>query len=439
MAPQRSTLDRAREARQAGSTDEALRLAIGLLQSGDGQLGAALFLSRALVDEGRGSLAAEIAQRLVDAYTRRGDLPQAVVAAKTAAAAGEEEGPLLASIAEAFGDGSGRVADVAPAPPPLPPALDPPEALKVLEGEALLDAAESALQSYLNSDDPVDADAPVPKLPLFGGLEKGELAELLKAFAVRDLNRGERLVTEGEEGTEAYVVANGVLHVERRGEEDGDPLLLAALGPGAIFGEMALVSEAPRAASVVADEVASVLVVSREDLERLAKVTPAIGQQLAQFCRGRMIANLLRHSSILRSVSPADREALFHRFETQRFEPGQSLVEEGDEGRGLFLLASGSVEVVGKDSDGDELRIAELGPGDVVGEISLVLRRPANATVRALSATIALQLERDDFQDAIREHPTLLGELYETATQREEETRTVVAQEALDVEDVVLL
>ncbi|HJK89462.1 MAG TPA: cyclic nucleotide-binding domain-containing protein [Polyangiaceae bacterium LLY-WYZ-15_(1-7)] len=97
------------------------------------------------------------------------------------------------------------------------------------------------------------------------------------------------------------------------------------------------------------------------------------------------------------------------------------------------------VEVVGKDADGDELRIAELGPGDVVGEISLVLRRPANATVRALHRTVALELTREEFQKAIKEHPTLLGELYEMATQREEETRTVVAQEALDVEDVVLL
>jgi cAMP-dependent protein kinase regulator len=97
------------------------------------------------------------------------------------------------------------------------------------------------------------------------------------------------------------------------------------------------------------------------------------------------------------------------------------------------------VEVVGKDADGDELRIAELGPGDVVGEISLVLRRPANATVRALHPTVALELTRDELHKVIKAHPTLLAQLYELATQREEETRSVVAQEAFDVEDVVLL
>ena len=77
--------------------------------------------------------------------------------------------------------------------------------------------------------------------------------------------------------------------------------------------------------------------------------------------------------------------------------------------------------------------------GDVVGEIGLVLRRPATATVTASHPTLALHLSREQFHEAIREHPTLLSELYELATKREEETRSVVAQQALDVEDIVLV
>jgi hypothetical protein len=50
-----------------------------------------------------------------------------------------------------------------------------------------------------------------------------------------------------------------------------------------------------------------------------------------------------------------------------------------------------------------------------------------------------MELKHEQFQEAIREHPSLLGELYDLATKREEEMRSVVAQEALDVEEVVLL
>ncbi len=222
-------------------------------------------------------------------------------------------------------------------------------------------------------------------------------------------------------------------------EEGEEELVLAGLGPGAIFGEMALVSEAPRAAAVEAGEPCTLLVVSREALEKTAAKVPVVGEALSRFCRQRMLSNLVRHSAILGAVDASERLDLVQRFQTAHFEPGDALLVEGEEGVGLFLIASGLVEVVGKDSDGDELRITELGPGDVVGEISLVLRRPANATVRAVHLTVALCLARDEFHKAIKQHPELLGELYETATQRDEETRSVVAQEALDVEDIVLL
>ncbi|HJL50153.1 MAG TPA: cyclic nucleotide-binding domain-containing protein, partial [Polyangiaceae bacterium LLY-WYZ-15_(1-7)] len=373
---------------------------------------------------------------LVDAFVRRGDLPEAVVAARTARVAGEDGDAALERIAEAFGEGSERLGDAPPTPPPLPSEIEVPKDLAKRKGQALWERADEALQALLGWDDPVDAESELPRLPLFSELEPEPLSELLAAFEVRELDGGQKAIEQGREGNEAFVVVRGVLEVVREGDER---TVLAALGPGAIFGEMALVSDAPRAASVEAAEPVTLLVVSREKLEGVAEKAPAVAQELSAFCRGRMLANLMRHSAILGAVHAQERQALMERFAPHHFEAGEALVEEGSEGQGLFLIASGGVEVVGKDADGDELRIAELGPGDVVGEISLVLRRPANATVRALHRTVALELTREEFQKAIKEHPTLLGELYEMATQREEETRTVVAQEALDVEDVVLL
>jgi CRP-like cAMP-binding protein len=152
-----------------------------------------------------------------------------------------------------------------------------------------------------------------------------------------------------------------------------------------------------------------------------------------------MVANLVRHSSILAAVDPTERQVLMDRFETRTFSAGDRLVTHGEEGGGLFLIASGTVTVSSEDADGDRIQITDLGPGDVVGEISLVLRRPATADVTAVHHTVALELSREKFQEAIKEYPSLLSELYELATTREDETKSVVAQEALDVEDIVLL
>ena len=289
-----------------------------------------------------------------------------------------------------------------------------------------------ALEALARVPDAPDA-AMVPALPLFSNLPPRPLERLLGAFEVRQVAAGEAVILEGDEGTEAFVVVRGHARAVR-GET-----VLAEVGPGAIVGEMALVSGAPRAASVIAVDAVQLLVASVKALEAVSAQAPAVGRQLSLFCRTRMISNLVRHSEILRAVAPDQRPGLIGRFETRSFERGDKLVEGGHDAERLYLIASGQVRVMGEDADGAALVVAELGPGDVVGEISLVLRRPATADVVATHHTVALELTRTGFQEAIREHPGLLGELYELATKREDELRTVVARETIDVEDVVLL
>ncbi|MFW6023264.1 MAG: cyclic nucleotide-binding domain-containing protein [Myxococcota bacterium] len=434
-----SPLDEAHGRRLAGDRDGALRLGIAILEAADQQLGAAALLASVLIDEGRTVVAGEVAGRLAEAWLRRGDLPAATAAAHLADRAGEDGAVLRRRIAEAFGEGSARLGDVSPAPPPLPSKGDIAPRVAQLEGLVLLDRAEDALQKFLTTDDPVDPGTRVPALPLFSALAPDALARLLEAFELREAPVHHEVISQGEEGREAFVVIRGLLEVLRRSEDGAAPVTLAALGPGALFGEMALVSESPRAASVVAAEPTQLLCVSRDSLEALAADVPAIGRELGRFCRGRMLSNLARHSAILRKAPPERRHALMALFESVSFEPGEPVVREGQDSEGLFLIASGGVEVTGTDAEGERLPLATLGPGDVVGEISLVLRRPATADVVARHPTVALRLSRARFQEAIEQYPGLLNELYDIATKREEETRSVVAQQALDVEDAVLV
>lgn len=430
-------MDRAHAQRLAGDKEGALRLAASILVANPEDVSAAALTSRLLTDLGAPEEPAKCAQRLVDSFIRRGELGAAVVAAKGGGDAGADANTLLAMVARAFGKGSSRVGDVSSKPPPLPSHVEVAPFFAKLSGAELLDKAGKALGRFAESTDPVKADAPIPRLPLFGALEPTALVKLLGALQVREVPGGKTVVQQGDEGREAFIVARGLLNVVR--DQGGKTTLLAALGPGAIFGEMALVSEAPRAGSVVAVEATQLLVADRPQLEQVAAKEKDIARELGAFCHSRMVANLIRHSVFLAAVEPKKRQDLMGRFETRTLAPGAQLVKQGQEVAGLFLIASGSVQVTSKDNDGDTIVVAQLGPGDVVGEISLLLRRPATADVHAVHPTVALELTRERFQAAIREHPTLLSELYELATKRDEETRSVVAQEALDVEDVVLL
>ncbi len=429
MPAQLTSLDEAWSDWASGRAEPALRRCLAILGADAAQDTAAALLTAVLAGEGD-EHAEAYASRLLDVFIDRGDLPRAVALAKVA-------GGGLDRVARAFGKGGARSADVTVAPPPLPPSgLRP----VTVAASALRGLAHRALDAALARHLEPSPVTTVPDLPLFGQLGAPALQRLLEAFELRTVASGVHVIEEGAPGAEAFVVVRGRLRAYRAPRDSSaEDTVLAELGPGAIFGEMALVSGAPRAASVVAIEPAQLLVASVEELDRVAKSAPAVGRELSAFCRTRMISNLIRHSEILGAVAPCQRPALMQRFEPRTFERGERLVEREAQTDGLFLIASGQVRVVGLDADGDELVVAELGPGDVVGEIGLVLRRPATAHVVATHHTVALELTRAHFQEAIDEYPELLGELYDLATKRDDELRTVVAQETLDVADVVLL
>jgi cAMP-dependent protein kinase regulator len=217
-----------------------------------------------------------------------------------------------------------------------------------------------------------------------------------------------------------------------------ETLLLARLGNGALFGEMALLSRAPRAASVIAVRPSIILVARRDELEAVAETEPEVGLVFADHCRRRMVDNLVRTSAILSAVKPKERPALVERFVTRTYEEGERLIVQGEESEGLHLIASGEVAVVRVDED-EQTMIATLGAGEVVGEVALILRRPSSADVIAEYPTVTLHLPRDRFLDLIKQHPAILAQLYELAVKRDEETSSIVAQEATEVLDYVLV
>jgi len=275
-------------------------------------------------------------------------------------------------------------------------------------------------------------------------LPKEGLHALIAAFEMVTVQAGQVVIEEGQEGAEAFIVARGALEVTRSRADsvDGDdaaPIVLAKLASGALFGEMALLSRAPRAASVVATRPSILLVAKRDALDAVADKRPEVGIELAAHCRRRMVANLARTSPVLVSVPAQERQKLVERFETRIFEKGNRLVHEGEEAQGLHLIASGEVAVVAHEGD-ESVVLATLSAGDTVGEVALVLRRRANADVIAVHPTVTLFLPRDQFIALIQAHPAILHGLYLTAVRRDDETMLALdSAPAAPADDYVLL
>lgn len=111
---------------------------------------------------------------------------------------------------------------------------------------------------------------------LFAGLSDKELAAVAAVCKERKLVRGEMLAEQGAPGDEFYVVTDGFLEISVAGGESASQILVN-LGKGQIIGEMALIDQGPRSATVRAVSDATVQVIKRVDFEELCEQNTRIG------------------------------------------------------------------------------------------------------------------------------------------------------------------
>ena len=102
------------------------------------------------------------------------------------------------------------------------------------------------------------------RVPLFRGLKKRQLERLAKRFVQRKYARGEAIVTQDKGGEGFFVVVSGQAEAIRE-RADGTRVVVNTFGPTDFFGELALLDEGPRTASVVTTEVTECLVLTRWD------------------------------------------------------------------------------------------------------------------------------------------------------------------------------
>lgn len=116
-----------------------------------------------------------------------------------------------------------------------------------------------------------------------------------------------------------------------------------------------------------------------------------------------------REATIFQALRPETVEFLLGRVTTVRVAPGVALVREHEPGGDLFFLCSGRVEVVKERTSPSgehlRLRLAELGPGDCIGEASFLGVLPRNASVVALEDSVAARLDRRVLLDLYERDP----------------------------------
>jgi CRP-like cAMP-binding protein/tetratricopeptide (TPR) repeat protein len=247
---------------------------------------------------------------------------------------------------------------------------------------------------------------PVMKVPLFDDLSQDAFIELVNKLEYHRHLAGQLIIREGDPGRSFYVIVEGKVRIYKVGPDEKE-ITLAHLGEGAFFGEMALLSGAPRTANVEAEEDTELLEVTDVVLRDLAGKYPQVISSLKNFYRQRLLNNVMAISPLFKGFDPAERKAIVEKFRMKQAAASEVLIAEGRISDGLFVVLHGVVQVTTK-KDRSPIELARLKEGDIFGEMSLLTRQPATATVTSQGNSILLRLPRESFQELVVTHPQIL-------------------------------
>lgn len=111
----------------------------------------------------------------------------------------------------------------------------------------------------------------------------------------------------------------------------------------------------------------------------------------------------LRTIGLFGGLTDEHLEHLANTLEVLNPPPGETLFREGDQGRDMFVVLEGEVEILKRTRAGTDARVALLGPGDWFGEMSILDIQPRSATVRGLAPSRLLRIRTVDLEALYRQ------------------------------------
>lgn len=229
---------------------------------------------------------------------------------------------------------------------------------------------------------------------LFSHLDDDQSAQVLGALHEKPIPAKDiKVILQGDVGDYFYVVEKGSfdIYVNPSGKLEAGPDGLGnrvgSVGPGGSFGELALMYNAPRAATVVSTESSTLWQLDRVTFRRILMDSA--------FQRRRMYEGFLDQVPLLSTLTPYERSKIADALETKKYPPGSTIIQEGDIGESFYLLESGEAQVFLR---AQEQPVKKYTKGDYFGELALLNDAPRAASVVSSTEVKVATLGKNGFQ-----------------------------------------
>ena len=233
---------------------------------------------------------------------------------------------------------------------------------------------------------------------LFGHLAEDQLEQVILAMFPRNTLVGERVIRQRDNGDAFWIVESGQFDIfVKRGKQ---PLLLdssdvgdkvATCGPGACFGELALMYNAPRSATVIGTQPGVLWGLDAQSFKMMLVTNENTKKKKYESFLGKV--------AILYELNAYELSNLSDVIDVASFGPNEVIMKQGDPGNRFFILESGEAKAfISTDGQPEVLVKTYVSPGEYFGELALILATPRQATINAgEKGCVLLYVSKDKF------------------------------------------
>ncbi|CAJ1433099.1 unnamed protein product [Effrenium voratum] len=223
---------------------------------------------------------------------------------------------------------------------------------------------------------------------LFAELEANDLNIVIGAMKEVQAKENERIINQGDNGDFLFVIESGTLDCLIKLPDSSEEKCVKKCETGDVFGELALLYNCPRAASVEAKEGCVLWQLDRDTFNHIVK-------EAAEKKRQRY-DNFLAKVPLLSSMDAYERSQLADAVKVEHFQEGDKIIIEGEPGDKFYIIEDGSAIAT---KGGTE--VMKYTAGDYFGELALINNKPRAATVTAKGEARLLSIDSRSFKRLI--------------------------------------
>jgi CRP-like cAMP-binding protein len=266
---------------------------------------------------------------------------------------------------------------------------------------------------------------------IYQGFSSSDKRQIDKAGIQQWFAKGSPIFRKGQAGKEMFIIVDGAVHIVD--DTVSPPKRIALLRQGQLFGELSLstrstrrssqVQSLKRSASAIAAKDTTLFVVQEKTFNDLLFNHPGIaskllmnlfyvtGERLRESIANKLIDESTPTPDLLRGFKELEKRRLLKFSKIVAAPAGEPVFLEGQEGREMYLVLFGTIEIV-KKAQGRRRRLAVMGKGDVFGELGFITKKARMASAVALSDSELLAMTESGLTRLRRKNPEVATKLF---------------------------